>query len=60
MVARLAQLVELEETRNEAMKKMEIHQAQVKRSFDKRTLLQGVYPWSPCVVKHSAWVCDMA
>ncbi|XP_059068684.1 uncharacterized protein LOC131859145 [Cryptomeria japonica] len=33
---RLAQLFELEETRNEAMKKIEQHQAQMKRSFDKK------------------------
>lgn len=47
MVARLAQLVELEETRNEAMRKMDIQQAQMKRSFDKRegpiTFKEGVF-----------------
>ncbi|XP_059076872.1 uncharacterized protein LOC131876102 [Cryptomeria japonica] len=36
LTVRLAQLFELEETRNDAMSKIEQHQAQMKRSFDKR------------------------
>lgn len=36
MTTRLAQLSELEEVRDEAMKKLEVHQEQMKRSFDKR------------------------
>ncbi|XP_057852967.2 uncharacterized protein LOC131063195 [Cryptomeria japonica] len=36
MSTRLAQLIELEEVRNEAMRQIEHHQAQMKRYFDKR------------------------
>lgn len=36
MSARLAQLIELEEFRNKAMRQIEYHQAQMKRSFNKR------------------------
>lgn len=36
LTVRLAQLFELEETRKDAMNKIEQHQAQMKRSFDRR------------------------
>lgn len=35
---RLAQLMKLEETRKDALRKLEIHQAQMKSSFDKREI----------------------
>lgn len=36
MKTRLVQLVELEELRNKALKKIKLHKEQVKRSFEKR------------------------
>jgi hypothetical protein len=36
MIVRLAELMELEEKRNQAAQTFEIHQQQVKKSFDKR------------------------
>lgn len=37
LTVRLAEFMELEETRDRASKTLEAHQTQVKRSFDKRT-----------------------
>ncbi|XP_059070606.1 uncharacterized protein LOC131860242 [Cryptomeria japonica] len=51
METRLAQLMELEETRKEAFRKLEIHHSQMKKTFDKkevsRTFNEGdlVFKW---------------
>lgn len=40
MEVRLAELMELEETKREVWKRLEVHQAQMKSSFDKREKLR--------------------
>lgn len=51
MEIRLVQLMELEETRKEALRNLEVHQAQMKRKFDRkvfpRTFKEGdlVFKW---------------